>query len=173
MRWNQILSHPEYIARMKELEQLEKDREFCCHNSSHLLDVSRLTYLFALEEGYLISNQMENTFYTKEPAYTKDIIYAIGFLHDIGKGEQYKHGVPHEEAGSEIAIGILMDCGYNEEEIDFIKEAILAHRRKTSTMGEFHEMLYRADKMSRKCYECVAVEKCNWPAEQKNMQIKV
>lgn len=173
MRLNKIIRHPVYQEQLQLLEQLEKNRKYCKHNQEHFLDVARLTYIFALEKGFLISDQIPSKHMETEPAYTKDMIYAAAFLHDIGKGKQYVEGTPHEAASAEMAIGILQDCGYNEEEIGFIQKAIMSHRKEKADMDEFHFMLYRADKLSRKCYECNASVTCNWSSEKKNLQIRV
>lgn len=172
MRWEKILYHSSYNDYLSELALLEKNRDFCHHNQEHFLDVARLTYLFALESGYLISNWIDTKKNEKEPFYTRDIIYAISFLHDIGKGKQYIDGTPHEIVSAEIAVGILKDCDYDEEEIVFITDAIRAHRKEV-LQDEFYRMLYRADKMSRKCFQCNVADRCNWKQELKNMRIRI
>lgn len=173
MRFHNILQHPVYRERVQELERLEQSRIYCRHNQDHFLDVARLTYIFALEAGCRLSGQIASGCGQKEPEYTRDMIYAAAFLHDIGRGAEYMSGIPHEEAGAEIAAGILPGCGYDMEETEFIVASILAHRKEAVRMDSFSEMLYRADKQSRKCYMCRAVESCRWNKEKMNLQIRI
>ena len=103
----------------------------------------------------------------------KELIYAAGLLHDIGKHRQYSEGVPHEKASAEIAPAILQDCGFDEKETDVIINAILAHRNSTSAeAGGLTGILYRADKASRACFCCKSERECNWKEGKKNLTIK-
>ena len=72
---NKILHHPKYKSLLEELNELEKDREFCNHTLEHFLDVARIAYITVLEE---------------ELNYSKDVIYSIALLNDIGRVIQYK-----------------------------------------------------------------------------------
>lgn len=67
---------------------------------NHFLDVARLMYIFSMERGY---------------AFGKEEIYATALLHDIGKWQQYKAGVPHEIASAEVAKRILEETGFTKE----------------------------------------------------------
>lgn len=155
--YDRITGHKTYIECLGRIRELEKDREFCKHDIDHFLDVSRIAYILSLEDGAGIS---------------KDLIYAAGLLHDIGRCEQYLNGVPHEVASAEIASGILKDAGFTDEDIDVIRKAILDHR-DTSIEGErsLSGYIYIADKKSRQCFNCTARGRCNWPDEKKNMKI--
>ena len=75
---NAILNNRTYKEYLNKLAQLEKDRIFCNHNMEHFLDMARIAYIMVLEEGLL---------------YSKEIIYAIGLLHDIGRVKQYEEGI--------------------------------------------------------------------------------
>lgn len=152
--WN-IISHPSYQENVKKIEEEEWDRIFCCHDMQHFRDVARLAYIFKLERGYQVS---------------KELIYAAAFLHDIGKWQQYRKGVPHEIASSKIAEELLLDAGFLEGERREIQTAIL-HHRKGDGEGELDILLYEADKISRNCYSCPVQEKCNWPEEKKNLKV--
>ncbi len=155
-RVDRIWNHPLYQQHLKGLLEAEQKREFCRHTPEHFLDVARLTYIFALEAGLSIS---------------KDIIYGAALLHDIGRKQQYDHGIPHEKASAAIAEQILPECGYAKEERAFILDAILSHRKKEA--GEsLNGLMYRADKMSRLCFACPAEQKCDWPKEKKNETIQ-
>ena len=60
-----IWEHPLYQEHYRKLQKLERERELCCHTLEHFLDVARLTYIYALEEGLSVSRK---------------VIYAAGLL---------------------------------------------------------------------------------------------
>lgn len=153
---NEILSNKTYKKILLEIEELEKGREFCKHNLIHFLDMARIAYIICLE---------------KNLSYTKDVIYAISLLHDIGRGEQYKNNIPHDEAGIKIAKEILKETSYTLEERKLILKGIDSHRNKDND-NEFLSIIYRADKISRNCFDCKAEKDCYWSSEKKNMIIK-
>ena len=113
-RYIKIIEHEKFNQYLNKIEKLEKDRIYCRHGLSHLLDVARIAYIINLEEG---------------GGFSKDIIYATALLHDIGKVKQYKKNIPHEITGAKKAGKILADCGYKEPEIQIIKTAISDHRK--------------------------------------------
>lgn len=152
--WN-IISHPSYQENLKKIQEEERGRIFCCHDMQHFIDVARLAYIFKLERGCQVS---------------KELIYTAAFLHDIGKWQQYRKGVPHEIASSKIAEELLLDAGFLEEERRQILTAILHHRKGDGT-GELDQLLYDADKISRNCYACPVASECNWPEEKKNQKV--
>ena len=95
-----------------------------------------------------------------------------GLLHDIGRFRQYEEGIPHEQASAELAEQILKDCGFEEQEQEEILRLIREHR----TAGQAEDLaglFYRADKLSRSCFSCPAREKCDWPEEKKNLEIRI
>lgn len=158
-RVNKILEHNTFREELNKIEHIEKDRKFCRHGMYHLLDVARIGYITILE---------------KNLPYSKELIYAAALLHDLGKGIQYETGIPHQEAGAELAEPVLLECGFQQEEIHLILDSIRYHR--TSIEGEtdsFRSVLYVADKKSRACYTCQAFSECNWSEEKKNHQIIV
>ncbi len=158
-RVNRIWRHPDYQKCLHRIEELEKTREFCRHDRNHFLDVARLAYIEDLEMGYGIS---------------KEWIYACGLLHDIGRHLQYEEGIPHHEASARIAGPILEDCGFEKEEIQEILKAILAHRDAgTKESAGLSGLIYRADKASRSCFACESEAACNWPAQKKNLELKI
>lgn len=154
-RANAVWNHPLYRQQLQELQQLEKDRRYCKHTPEHFLDVARLAYLFSMEQGLKLD---------------KELIYTTALLHDIGRVEQYTMGIPHEQAGMQLAEPILKDCGFKEEEIGEIVAAIGSHRLKEQS-GTLGKILYQADKKSRNCFLCKVRKECNWPDEKKNMNI--
>ena len=148
-----VLNHPEFKKSMSAIRMLEKDREFCCHGMEHLLDVARIAYILNLEE---------------QAGIRKDVIYAAGLLHDVGKYLQYMNGTPHHVTSAEIGRKILEDAGYATEECDAVCQAIFTHRDSEAAKERIlGDILYRADKLSRACYVCPASEQCNWSEEKK------
>jgi len=156
-RVNKILKHKEYLKNLNKNIHAEINRKFCRHDLIHFLDVSRIMYIKSLE------NNLE---------FDKEIIYACGFLHDIGKWQQYEKGIPHEIASADIARDILQDCSFNENEIEMILIAIRNHRNKNNSKNSLSELLYKSDKLSRMCFNCKAQAECNWSIEMRNNQIK-
>jgi len=156
-RVNFILNNNKYIELIKKIEGYEKNREFCRHNISHFLTVSRILYILTLEEELKID---------------KEVVYGVGLLHDIGRSLQYDVGTPHEEGSVILAKDILEESGYNNNEIEIINQAILAHRKYSEERTIFEKLAYRADKLSRECYECSASHECKWNEEDKNIYIK-
>lgn len=153
-RYRGILKHSLFLKYLEEIEELEKDRAYCRHSLEHLLSVSRIAYIMVLEQGL---------------GYDKDIVYAAGLLHDIGRTAQYKEGIPHELAAVEPSVQILEACGYEKTEIADITEAISKHRTKNKDC--LAAILYKADKQSRNCYVCKAADTCNWPCGKRNSGI--
>ena len=154
-RINRILEHPLFIECVKLNEMAEAKRSFCNHDMEHLCAVARIAMLLNLEE---------------EAGLEKDIVYGAALLHDCGRYKQYEDGTPHEEAGAEIARSILTECGYSEEEISIIEQAISSHRGSIVKSREdaLADILYRADKMSRNCHFCKVYDECNWSQEVKD-----
>lgn len=147
-RVNKLLRHPRFAEEIVRLTEIEKDRVFCGHGIEHLLDVARIAYIFDLESG---------------DAYDKEVIYAAALLHDAGRARQYEDGTPHEQEGAVIAEGILAECGFTEHEAKLVLNAILAHRTNyRGKRNSLSRMLYNADKLSRRCYDCAAADDCDW-----------
>lgn len=158
-RYHKIAEHEWFLEYRNRIKELEKDRIYCRHGVEHLLDVARIAYIINLEKGM---------------AFSKDVIYAMALLHDIGKPEQYEEKIPHEITGAAKGEIILKECGYDEEEIFLIRTAIEDHRRGPKEPGRIlSELLYEADKKSRMCLFCTAKDSCNWTEEKKNMQILI
>lgn len=108
-----IYEHPVFREKYRALQEAEKDRRFCKHTLEHFIDVARLMYIYALEHRLSVS---------------KEVIYAMALMHDIGRIDQIESGIPHERAGAALCDIILPECGFTEEEIETIKAAILCHR---------------------------------------------
>lgn len=151
-RVNRILNNGKYKELVAEIDELEKDRIYCHHDMDHCLDVARIATIIAGEEHLDIS---------------REIIYATALLHDIGRAEQYKNEIEHELAGAAIAPSILEECGFNEDETNDIVVAILNHgNEQIMEDRDLSGIIYRADKASRKCYVCKAIDTCTKPEEK-------
>lgn len=159
---NAILAHPLYRECYTRLEELEKDRIFCRHQMTHLLDVARIAYISNMEQGLGIE---------------KEVIYAAALLHDIGKYVQYEDGTPHEQSGEKIASEILGSLSekdaFSDEENRMILTAIRGHRRLREDADVLEKLLYTSDKASRMCFACPAEGECDWSTEKKNMELKI
>ncbi|MFR9240550.1 MAG: HD domain-containing protein [Clostridium baratii] len=149
---NEILQNNIFKANMIKLEKLEENREFCRHGINHSLDVARIAYIMTLE---------------KELAYSKEIIYAVALLHDIGRVMQYENGVSHHEGSVILAEEILKNTSYDEEEISIIIDAIKNHRNKENA-SEFNKLIFKSDKLSRNCFICKSYDECYWDSNKKN-----
>ena len=160
-RVNRILKHKLYREYSDRIKTWEQDRIFCKHDMIHFLDVCRLMEIEWLE---LQLRSLEVGMIDKE------IIYATGLLHDIGRWQEYENGIRHEISSGQLAPEILKDCGFGETETAEIIKAIENHRN--STVKEeisLSGFLYRADKKSRACFSCKAEPECDWSVEKKNL----
>lgn len=156
----QILKDERYLKCLSDIEELEKNRIFCKHNLSHFISVARIATIIWHEEGG--RNSLK-----------RDIIYAAGLLHDIGRAEEYMKGTPHEEAGAIIAGEILQSSGYEDKEIEMITRAISAHRIKDDNDIDYlGQIISKADKLSRECFACSASDMCKWSKEKKNKNLE-
>lgn len=164
-RIERIRNHPLYVSNQQRIDDMEVNRIFCCHGVNHSLDVARILYILVLEQGL---------------SYEKDIIYAAALLHDIGRGLQYEEKVSHHEAGARLAGDILRDCDFSPDEVAMITEAIAGHHTGKShsestaehSESSFTDLFYKADKLSRNCFDCKASEECYWTQEKRNLQIR-
>lgn len=143
-RINQILTNENYVKYLAKNKEAEGNRIYCHHDIEHFLDVSRIAYIISLEEK-LNAN--------------KEILYAMGLLHDIGRWMEYESGIDHALASKNLAEEILHSCDFNDSEIQEILTAIEFHRniKNSSILGD---LLYRADKLSRNCLHCSAIASC-------------
>ncbi|MGR6837167.1 HD domain-containing protein [Syntrophomonas erecta] len=157
-----------YNEYMRRIEEEEREAKFCHHDFHHHLDVSRIAYILVLEHNDL-------KYFIKECGLTgklaaKEVIYAAGLLHDIGKWKEYKAGVDHAVYGSRLARDILPRAFFNPNEVDIICRAIYEHRNISKDMSFLGERLHRADNLSRNCSECEYRSQCT---KVKNKEISV
>ncbi len=150
-----IFNNVQYRNALKSLKEYEKDREFCNHTIEHFIDVARIAYIMVLEENLNIS---------------KEVIYAIGLLHDIGRVKQYEEGISHDIASGELSKEILKETNFTADEINIILSGIASHRKESDKRLE--EIIYKADKLSRQCFNCKVKRECYWKDEKKNLAIK-
>ncbi len=143
-RVNCILEDIDFLKYVAKTKKLEEDRIFCHHDLNHLLDVCRISWILNLEEKLLID---------------KEKIYAAALLHDIGRWVEYETGQDHAIASGELAENILDRCGFSDnEKVDIIR-AIKNHRKKEHST-DLSRILYKADKLSRPCFNCEAISQC-------------
>ncbi|MFY9141149.1 MAG: HD domain-containing protein [Thermacetogeniaceae bacterium] len=135
----------------------EENREFCKHDMQHFVDVARITYILLLESDALVSFCQDNNLDLQA---AKEVVYAAGILHDIGRWHQYETGEDHSIIGAELAGEILERAGFSPQEIRIITRAIREHREQRLGMSLLGELLYRADNLSRACHQCSAKDKC-------------
>ncbi|ATW27053.1 HD domain-containing protein [Candidatus Formimonas warabiya] len=165
-RVHAIMAHPDFQIYMALNEQQEINREFCCHQLQHALDVARIYYILCLE-----ANKEKPLPELREMngEQVKELVYAAGLLHDIGRWKQYlDKSLDHAEEGAALAKPILQDAGFTPEEIKIAIDAIRAHRdAHAAGMGK---VLYRADKLSRNCTGCKAKDKCYKLSEMETLE---
>ncbi|CUO26709.1 HD domain-containing protein [Clostridium disporicum] len=151
---NDILNNTLYKENLEKLLKYEEKREFCRHDLKHFIDMARIAYIMVLEKGL---------------PYSKELIYAIGLLHDIGRVKQYEEGIPHHIASVELSKEILKKIDFTEEEKNIIIKSIQNHRKEAD--DELSLIIYRSDKLSRECFNCKAINDCYWSDEKKNLKI--
>lgn len=141
---NCILLNNEYLSHLEQIKLTEKNRVFCHHNITHFLDVSRIAWIINLEENLNLN---------------KEIIYATGLLHDIGRWQEYETGIDHAIASTKLSESILNQCGFNQKERNIITKAISNHRSSKNT-DNLSRIIYKADKISRPCFNCSSIKDC-------------
>lgn len=161
-RIRRIWENKLYQEYLRKIEAHEKDRVFCRHDRKHFLDVSRIAYILYLEE-MAVTGDKEG-----ESKEIKEILYAAGLLHDIGRWKEYEEGIGHHIASAGLAQELLKECGFSEREREEITTIILSHRKKEVAQEKsLSGIFYRADKESRECYWCEASKQCNWKTKKK------
>lgn len=160
MKYQKILEDDEYKQYLKQLQNLEQNRIYCKHDLNHFLDVARICTITAYDHGISVD---------------KDIVYAAGLLHDIGRCDPKVSS--HEEHSAKIANEILPKCGYTKDEVSQIIEIILSHRGRDvlnnikkldkSDYLDIVDCFKIADQLSRNCFCCDATITCKWKDEEK------
>ena len=101
--------------------------------------------------------------------YSKEIIYSIALLHDIGRVLEYEKGIPHHEGSVILSKEILGYTNFSAEEKKEILKAIENHRNDSE--DELSNLIYKSDKLSRNCFNCKAKADCYWKESKKNYSI--
>lgn len=151
---DKILNSKLYKEALEKLKKYEKNREFCNHTIEHFIDVARIAYIMVLEEGIDVS---------------KEVIYAIGLLHDIGRVKQCEEGINHDIASVDMSRQILKETSFTKQEVDSILNGIANHRKDSD--NKLEKIIYKADKLSRQCFNCKVEKECYWSNEKKNFKI--
>lgn len=145
-----LINDEQYRLCLQKNTVLEESREFCKHSFEHLLDVARLAYILLLEEGRL--------------KFLKEVVYAAGLLHDIGRWKEYEDGTDHGAFGAELAKPILNRAGFESKEVELIAVAIASHRWPEEQVGgpssRLGHALKKADAYARLCFTCSAANRC-------------
>lgn len=157
-RIERIINNQKYQQYLHRIANHEVEREYCGHDVQHFIDVARVAYILVLEEGLDIH---------------MDVVYGAALLHDIGRWQQYEDAIPHPLASATLSEEILVDAGFSKDEIVSMLKAIMDHGNENRA----HEknlvgILYRADKLSRNCFNCSVIDKCKWDDEQKNHTLR-
>lgn len=165
-RIDRILKHVRFQECNHIISQAELQRIYCKHGMEHSLDVARIAYILNLEE---------------QAGLNQEVIYAMALLHDLGRSVEYQGGQTHHQAGVGLAEEILMDCAFTCEEIRWITEAIAGHKDEQCIANQtaggmepeeiYRRILYRADKLSRNCFDCEASATCYWSEAKRNHTI--
>ena len=103
-RINKIIKHKLYLEYIQKIKVHEKERIFCKHDMVHFLEVCRLAEIDWLNCRI---REMEKE-YENFPKLSdvrinlskidREMIYAAGLLHDIGRWQEYEEGIRHEIA---------------------------------------------------------------------------
>lgn len=155
---NKVLNDSIYINDVKRLADMERDRIFCRHDMEHFLSVARLTIIMCNERNISVD---------------PDIVYTAALLHDIGRIEQYRSGIPHDTASAENAHSVLERVGCDELMKQNIISLILSHRNENLSKNSLENIFRKADKKSRMCFFCSAQKECFWENDKRNMKIEV
>ncbi len=145
-RIEKILKNKQFQKYIQENSIKEKDRKFCPHDLEHLISVARIAYLIIIEQ---------------DKSFARDVVYAAGLLHDIGRWEEYETGKDHAQASAELSVEILTKSGFTGKEREEIVKAVEEHRGKNGDNLSFlGKILHQADMLSRPCWQCKARGEC-------------
>lgn len=146
-RVNRLIQHELYNQYYRKNEEAEAKRIYCRHGADHGLSVARISYIYLFERN--------------EISLGKEVIYAAGLLHDIGRWVEYETKEDHAQVSARLARPILRDCGFKDQEIELILQAILEHRRKPDeALSLLGQALAQADDWSRDCKNCQSKMTC-------------
>lgn len=159
VRVDRLIRDPEYCQYIDENHCREVNRRYCRHDLQHMIDVARITYLLFLEAGDL--NPFMEQCELVQLTTAREIIYAAGLLHDIGRWQEYDTHEDHAIIGARLAPALLHRAGFTDAEVEVICRAVKEHRRAGDGAGILGSHLSRADDLSRLCVRCLAREDCH------------
>ena len=113
---------------MIEKLKAELPKQLSYHTLEHILDVLQAAIMLAEAEKVSISET--------ELLKVAVLFHDAGFIHTV-------HG--HEEAGCKMVDDILPKFNYNADEIDLIKETIMATKFPTTPKSELQKIICDAD----------------------------
>ncbi len=158
-RIDMILKDSAYVDYINHNVVAAKDDPFCKHDLAHMVDVARIAYILVLEEYQDLDYFIRTTGLTGREA-AKEVIYAAGLLHDIGKWKEYETGIDHATYGARLARELLTRAYFDEKEIEIIARAIYEHRNISRDISFLGERMHRADNLSRACSQCQQKDHC-------------
>lgn len=148
----------EFLSLLRRIEESERDRIFCRHGLTHLLDSARIAWIDVLENRLPLD---------------KPVVYAAALLHDLGRAYGQ---TDHSAAALDACRRILLRSGFDSGEAEEILLAIRSHGEKSAPDDELSllsAVIRRADGRSRPCYACPAAGECYWPDARRNHSITV
>ncbi|HHW44335.1 MAG TPA: HD domain-containing protein, partial [Desulfotomaculum sp.] len=99
-RVGRILADDFYRFCLAQNATREVDRPFCRHDFQHMLDVARISYILLVESNQLADFIRRYRLKNRQAA--REVVYAAGLLHDMGRWQQYDHGEDHALAGARL-----------------------------------------------------------------------
>jgi HD superfamily phosphodiesterase len=153
-----LLKDSLYIDYIQRNTNEESGIKYCEHGLPHHIDVARIAYILVLETSDLNYFIKDSGLSGKLAA--KEVIYAAGLLHDIGKWKECQMGIDHAAYGARLARDILPRAFFNPAETDIICRAIYEHRNISKDMSFLGERIHRADNLSRVCSQCEQKDSC-------------
>lgn len=163
-----LLNDSFFTEYMRLNVEEEKEPKFCQHDLRHHIDVARIAYILVLEHNDLNFFVRESNLSGRLAA--KEVIYAAGLLHDIGKWKEYQTGADHASFGARLSREILPRVFFSPNEIDIICRAVYEHRNISNNMSFLGEKTHRADNLSRICSQCEYRDQC---PKLKNKEISI
>jgi HD superfamily phosphodiesterase len=158
LRINRLIQDAEYNTYLRQIQQREANRQFCRHDYQHMVDVARITYLLLLESGDL--KPFMEQYGIPMQATAREIVYAAGILHDIGRWREYDTNEDHAVVGARLAASLLQRAGFAAAEVLLICQAVREHRLDDGSAGMLGSYLARADDLSRPCANCNSRYEC-------------
>lgn len=153
-----ILQDELFIDYINRNTEAERERPFCKHDLTHMIDVARIAYILVLEHQDL--EYFIQTARLSSRMAAKELIYTAGLLHDIGKWKEYESGTDHAAFGSHLVRELLPRLDFTENEASIIAQAVFEHRNISKEMSFLGERLHRADNLSRVCSQCDENQDC-------------